>query len=1679
MLTTAVLPVLADDNNGSGVVYEIHNAEELANLGGLDIVGDIELLADIDMANVEMQPIASFQGNLNGNGYTISNLSVTAEQKDVLAWNDPYQGAGLIAAFSGRASDIVFENPQITLAKGQNCGVAVLAGTIQDTTAEIVNCAVVGGEVNVTSAKTTHEGAFVGNVIGSELTIKNCFSTAEVKYGGSSSPSTNYAGGFIGYLSDTTLKVLNCAVLGDVTAYKTSGYAGGFIGIINGSNTGKEINFENCYFGGTVTGANKYGFAYSGRYAYPEISVENSYYDSDKNTGTTWSPFACFYSSAKVTGTVVATATTDFATLAMGDAFAVQDGYPYPVWYVSSGGTHTLTITVCPENAVVTLVSETGDEMALEKEGNRYVCDVESGKYQLTVAPPEGNTEYETRVLTVTVGKVDKSIAVELGAKTYEILFDISPGTASLTLYQGQDSTGKIISESGNNKYVLTAGEYYYEVVDFGYAAQSGILNVTNDENITVSLVESARHDLKFRVYPRNVNAEIRVTCADGDKREMEAVDGNYRLPEGTYDYQITAEGYKTKNGVVVIPDTDEMTVTLAAGNSWDGSISSKLQGEGTQENPYLIQNGGDLAYAAKQINDVVGNDYATAYYVMQDDIDLGYQVWSPVGKTSVNAFKGHFDGKGHMVSGLNVENSENSVYVYYGLFGCLDDAEVKNLTVSGEVYCDEGVGLVGGLAGCAAGNTVIENCASAVSISAKAGASVGGLVGLCRKSDDIGYQWIDNTVRFINCMNKGSVLMVGEDSNQFSQGTAGGIVGYSKNCVQFEHCSNLGTITGANIAAGICGNMGAAQGNNCHPYLNSCYNAGKIQGKCGAYPIYGKNSMGQAYVINCYALPDAMENNKYVSIKSAAEMKSDTFTALLNNGGDVWHRDDLVNGAYPYQRNITVPENSGKLNAEALKYTDVLYIPTGAAIGDAFSFLKTGEIADSEIQVSCVQTGGESYLTRLGNGTVKLKKENDTDVAVQETVTLLFINDEGRLRRNVTVILSPDNVARQKLMDKLAGLYAAKTLPDEWVVFDMAAYGAMKAAEGTEKAQISDSAKQNYINLAIDELNQSYTLPTDRAKAEIIMGAIGIDTTKLYPVNASAPINNAERLRKENFGTDYTTAVWALLADMQGSVQFDKKQINQLVDSLSRNQKENGLFCYTYGLNTYIDVDSTGWAVAALSRFVLNDNDNYGVKEKAQKFVDKAIAGLSETLGENGSYGNINSDAMVITGLVALGIDPAADSRFIKNGCSLADAPMLYVNSAKNGFVSAYVSGEQGEKFSAQATEQGFRGLIALEAFEKNGKKPYNIYAFNLETLNGTQIGTEPAQKVIVRATGKGSVELPDDPPASADNMTVDMDIKALNNTWVSGSFEIKEGATVYHLLKKVAQENNIEVIGLEKGYVKAMTYQGNTFSEFDKGTSSGWLYYVNDELPSVGMTDYVLKEGDTVHFKYTADYTKESGGSGMSGGGGGKSTSAGEKNKENANGENIEQEAMWENPFVDIMTDDWYYTAVRFVCSKNIMKGTEHNLFEPESVLSRAMFVTILYRMENEPWAGAVKFEDVQPDEWYANAVAWASEHNIVSGVSETAFAPDEAITREQMVAMIYRYTKFKGNDTTAGNDVNMSLYSDYKDISDYALPAIRWAAGSGLMLGKTADTIAPLDTATRAEAAAIIMRMTEEAK
>ena len=609
---------------------------------------------------------------------------------------------------------------------------------------------------------------------------------------------------------------------------------------------------------------------------------------------------------------------------------------------------------------------------------------------------------------------------------------------------------------------------------------KTGTLTVTADTAVPLTLDKSERYPLVFTVYPRYANATVTLTRADGDKREMTGTDGTYSLPAGSYDYKITADGYKTKSGAVLVPETDVLTFTLVSGDSWDGSVAKTLAGKGTEDEPYRIANAAELAYLSETLRDTIGSPYATAYYTLEADIDLGGVTWSPIGKTSVSPFAGHFDGKGHTISGLAV-SEESDIYAYYGLFGCLSEATVKNLTVAGEIFCTERTALVGGLAGAAVGNTTIENCATNVLISAEAGASVGGMVGICRKSDAIGYEWIDNTVRLVGCVNVGAIVQNGEDKDPFSQGRVGGLVGYSKNCVQFENCVNLGNIYGANIAAGICGSMGSSQGDGCHPYLKACYNAGEIDGVLGAYAIYGKGSMGASYVTDCYTVAGGAENT-HVYTRTADEMRTDAFTALL---GEAFVRANDVHGGYPYPAGTVVPAKDESLSVEADKYVGILAIPATATVGDRFSFLKDGETPSADIRVSCVQVTGESYLTRLANGEVVLAKANDTGVAVTETVTLLFVGDAGQLRRTVTVVIAPEKASRRTLMDTLAKIYASKLAPDEWVVFDMAAYAILTDGE-SGAPRVSDDAAQNYVNLAIDGLDKSYTLPKDRAKAAL-----------------------------------------------------------------------------------------------------------------------------------------------------------------------------------------------------------------------------------------------------------------------------------------------------------------------------------------------------------------------------------------------------------------------------------------------------------------------------------------------------------------------------------------------------------------------------------------------------------------
>ena len=182
------------------------------------------------------------------------------------------------------------------------------------------------------------------------------------------------------------------------------------------------------------------------------------------------------------------------------------------------------------------------------------------------------------------------------------------------------------------------------------------------------------------------------------------------------------------------------------------------------------------------------------------------------------------------------------------------------------------------------------------------------------------------------------------------------------------------------------------------------------------------------------------------------------------------------------------------------------------------------------------------------------------------------------------------------------------------------------------------------------------------------------------------------------------------------------------------------------------------------------------------------------------------------------------------------------------------------------------------------------------------------------------------------------------------------------------------------------------------------------------------------------------------------------------------------WKNPFTDVKENDWFYASVKYAYENDLMKGISNTEFAPDSEVTRAMFVTVIYRMENEPQTGKCAFTDVESGSYYESAVAWANENGIVSGISEDCFAPNEPITREQMAAIIYRYAAFKGYDITTSSNTS---YTDNDNISDYAKDAVIWAAEKSVMTGNTDGSFAPKANTTRAQVASVFMRMVENLK
>ena len=188
------------------------------------------------------------------------------------------------------------------------------------------------------------------------------------------------------------------------------------------------------------------------------------------------------------------------------------------------------------------------------------------------------------------------------------------------------------------------------------------------------------------------------------------------------------------------------------------------------------------------------------------------------------------------------------------------------------------------------------------------------------------------------------------------------------------------------------------------------------------------------------------------------------------------------------------------------------------------------------------------------------------------------------------------------------------------------------------------------------------------------------------------------------------------------------------------------------------------------------------------------------------------------------------------------------------------------------------------------------------------------------------------------------------------------------------------------------------------------------------------------------------------------------------------LDMSTLPKSPFTDVVAGSWYFDAALYASSHNLMLGTSPTEFSPNITMTRGMLVTVLYRMNGSPSvSGKTPFTDVRTDEWYSAAVLWAYQNGIVTGMSDTTFAPINNVTREQMATILFRYTKTAAPDKAKAS-ADLSGFADAGSVNDWAVDAMRWAVGQKLIAGITLGQsvyLQPRGNATRAQAATVLTR------
>ncbi len=1107
----------------------------------------------------------------------------------------------------------------------------------------------------------------------------------------------------------------------------------------------------------------------------------------------------------------------------------------------------------------------------------------------------------------------------------------------------------------------------------------------------------------------------------------------------------LESESRETYTSETVYSDAAVITYKVAA---WEG--------KGTKDEPYLLKTAEDLVILQQSVNNA-GITFEGVYFQMTGNITLP-ESWVPIGSSTINLFAGHFDGGGSL---LTVPSGGKPLLGYIG------HATLSNLDIYGERI--EGYGVVNNYA---VNYSYMYPTINIENVTLKSGTKTlySGFIG--------GYASGQNIVTIRNCTIEEGVV-IGYDKSQSSIGAfAGEFNGYIENCV------SSATVYGINYVGGIVGDKGQTMG----PFeIKNCVFDGTIEAS-------GNNVggiVGGGYAGTGFGLESA-PNTPCVTIQNCAVSGHVTGRNYVGgifgaepgveqcwDNGNGYIQNNLFTGAVTATTGTYVGGIVGYMNS-LNRYTIITnnyFIDTcgtqkgigGVKIIDT----SCGTVDKSDSNIRYVNTAMESFYKPnhnrtddpLGADAGKLTKAAAPEELSNGTTAAALNSGENSFGNWIVeagrTVISGKPVL---LSITVSGNYKTTYyLGEDFTLNGMVIIGVMSDGS-TQAVDLSTVTFKGYDPNA--KGGQSVTLicgavrttvevtvrqpQTGNDKVTVSFRLIGSTRAEFTSDTDDLDLKNGDYKGAEYVTWiptgNYTVAKDSVVLDVfekaltQEGLKWGNKSGNYITTVYAPDAHGG------YALSEFTNGSRSGWmytlngvhVLLGVAEQELTDGDIiifHYVDDYAWEVEDwdnMGGPGYPQESTPELNYWNKWLDAPDIT--------PSEDNA-PKTGEKKSDEAVTLTPkvTAQNGAASAAVTAADMSGAIADAKKTSSVAIIIAPEITGTAKK----VSVDIPKASLSSVASETDADLTV-LTPVGSVTLPNDVLASIASQASGADVTV--------SIEAVEPKALTAEQQKEVGENQLYDISVLSG--------GKAISSFGgKSITVSLPYTLKSGEKAEGVTVWYLNSTgklERVACKYDAK------------------TKLATFNTTHLSKYVVGYDA-WTNPFTDVKTADWFYGAVKYAVQKELFNGTSDAAFSPNADMTRAMLVTVLYRLDGKPAVtGTNTFTDVESGQWYTDAVIWANTNKIVEGYGDNVFGTDAPITREQMATILYRYAQFKGYDVDKTTE--LTKYTDASALSSWATDAMKWANAEGLINGTTDTALSPNGTATRAQVATILMRFSE---